>query len=200
MKKLLLLSCLALSACLTTGKRGGDAGPAVYDLGPPAVLQADATGLPPLAVEIRAPYWLDALGIQYRLAYAEPGRLRDYSQSRWAAPPATLMQQRLAQQLGLVPVGQGGAACLLRIDLDEFSQTFVSPQASQGILQARMAVLDRGRKVLAEQAVKIEKPAPSQDSRGGMAALSAAVGQLGGDIGRWRRELAASGALKSCGK
>lgn len=200
MKKLVLLSCLALSACFTTGKRGGDAGPATYDLGPPSALQADAAGLPPLAVEIRAPYWLDALGIQYRLAYAEPGRLRDYAQARWAAPPATLMQQRLIQQLGLVPVGQGGAACVLRIDLDEFSQTFTSPLESHGVLQARMAILDRSRKVLAEQAVKIEKPATSQDSRGGMAALSAAVVQLGGDVGRWRRELAASGQIKNCGK
>ena len=199
MRKLVFLSCFALSACFTAGKRGGDASPAIYDLGPPAARQA-APGLPPLAVEIRAPYWLDSLAIHYRLAYAEPGRLRDYAQARWAAPPATLMQQRLAQQLGLTPVGQGGTSCLLRIELDEFAQVFPAPQESRGELQARLVLFDRSRNRLAEQAVKIGKPAPSQDSRGGLAALAAAVEQLGRDIGRWREELAGSGQFKTCGK
>jgi cholesterol transport system auxiliary component len=200
MKRVLLVSCLALSACFTAGKRGGDAGPAVFDLGPPAARPSAAAGGPALAVEVRAPYWLDSLGIHYRLAYAEPGRLRDYARARWAAPPATLMQQRLVQQLGLMPVGQGGAGCLLRIDLDEFSQVFATPQESRGVLLARLAVLDRSRNKLAEQAVKIEKAAPSQDSRGGLAALSAAVAHLGDDIGRWQGELAGGGRLKACGR
>ncbi|MBS1191819.1 MAG: hypothetical protein H6R10_3611 [Rhodocyclaceae bacterium] len=198
MKKLLLVLCLVLTGCVTAGKRGSDAGPAVYDLGPPAERQPAAAGLPPLAVDIRAPYWLDSLGIGYRLAYAEPGRLRDYARARWAAPPATLMQQRLAQQLGLIPVGQGGARCLVRIDLDEFSQVFTMPQESRGVLQARVVLLDGTRKQLAETALKIEKAAPSQDSRGGVAALEAAVAQLGTDLGRWREQLAASGRLKAC--
>lgn len=199
MRKLLLISCLLLSACFTAGKRGGDASPAVYDLGPPAARQS-ASGIQPLAIEVRAPYWLDSLGIHYRLAYAEPGRLREYAQARWAAPPATLVQQRLAQQLGLVPMGQGGAGCLLRLELDEFSQVFAAPQESHGVLQARLALFDRSRNRLAERTVKIERPAPSQDSRGGLAALSAAVEQLGGELGRWQEELAGGGRLKSCGK
>lgn len=200
MKRLLPIACLALSACFTAGKRGGDAAMAVYDLGPSAVRQESVAGKPPLAVDIRAPYWLDALGIQYRLAYAEPGRLRDYAQARWAAPPAALIQQRLVQQLGLVPMGQGGALCLLRLDLDEFSQVFATPQESQGVLQARLAILDRGRNPLAERRVEIRKPAPSQDSRGGRAALAAAVEELGSDIGRWQGELAGSGRLKLCAR
>jgi cholesterol transport system auxiliary component len=198
MKKIILVSCLALSACFTAGKRGGDAGPAVYDLGLPAVRQPVVSGGPALAVEVRAPYWLDSLGIHYRLAYAEPGRLRDYAQARWAAPPATLVQQRLVQQLGLTPLGQGGAGCLLRIELDEFSQVFATPQDSRGVLQARLAILDRNRNRLAEQAVNIEKTAPSPDSRGGLTALSAAVAQLGGDIGRSLGEWAGGGRLKAC--
>lgn len=197
MKRMLLVSCLALSACLTTGKRGGDASPAVYDLGPPAVRQEAVAG-PPLALEVRAPYWLDSPGIRYRLAYAEPGRLRDYAQARWAAPPGTLIQQSLSRHLGLIPVGQGGAACLLRIDLDEFSQVFATPEKSEGVLEARLAVLDPRRNTLAEQGAKIRKTALSQDSRGGREALAAAVVQLGSDIGRWREELAGSGRLTAC--
>lgn len=196
MKKLLILLCLTLGACITTGKRGGDAAMAVYDLGTPAARQDG--GAVPLAVEVRAPYWFDSLGIEYRLAYAEPGRLRDYGQARWAAPPAMLVQQRLVQQLGLVPQGQGGAKCMLRIDIDEFSQIFDTPDSSRGVVDARVALLDAGRNAVAQRSFKIEKPAPSQDSRGGVAALGAAVELLAGDLGRWQRDLNASGRLKGC--
>lgn len=199
MKKALVLLCLALGACITAGKRGGDGAPAVYDLGPPAARLADVAGLPPLALEVRAPHWFDSLGIEYRLAYAEPAQLRDYAQARWAAPPAGLVKQRLVQQLGLLPPGQGGAKCLLRVDIDEFSQIFDSPEASRGVLHARLALLDRRSQPLAALAWKIERPAPSQDSRGAVAALTAAVTQLGQDLGRWQGELVAQGKLKGCG-
>jgi ABC-type uncharacterized transport system auxiliary subunit len=196
MKKLPVLFCLALSACVTAGKRGGDAAMAVYDLGTPASRQGET--VLPLAVEVRAPYWFDSLGIEYRLDYAEPGRLRDYSQARWVAPPAMLVQQRLVQQLGLVPQGQGGGKCLLRVDIDEFSQIFDTPDSSRGTLQARLALLDGGRNALAERTLKIDKSAPSQDSRGGVAALGETVDQLAGELGNWRGELLAGGRLKTC--
>lgn len=198
MKRAILLSCLALAGCFSPGKRGGDANLAVYDLGPAVAGQPAAAATPPLAVEVRAPSWLDSPGIRYRLAYAEPGRLLSYAQARWVASPAALVQQRLAQQLGLTPVGQGGAACLLRVDLDEFSHIFSSPRDSLGVLQARAAVFDRSRSKLAEQVVKIEKPASSPDSQGGRLALAEAVAQLGSDLGRWQAELAGSGRLKDC--
>lgn len=196
MKKLALLLCLLLGACATAGKRGGDAAMAVYDLGTPPDRQKVA--VVPLAVEVRAPYWFDSLGIEYRLAYADPGRLRDYSQARWAAPPAMLVQQRLVQQLGLVPQGQGGAKCLVRVDIDEFSQIFDAPASSHGSLQARVALLDNRRNAVSERSLKIEKPAPSQDSRGGIVALGAAVDELARKLGAWESELAANGQLKGC--
>lgn len=189
--------CLALAGCFTAG-RGGDGPLAVYDLGPLDSDQAVASRVPPLAVQVQAPDWLDSAGIAYRLAYAEPGRLQEYAQARWVAPPAALMEQRLLQRGGLVPAGQGGGTCLLRIDLDEFSQIFATPQASQGVLRARLAVLDSRRHRLAEKAVTIRKTAPSQDFRGGVAALGEAVQELGVDIQRWQGELAASGRLRAC--
>jgi len=200
MNKLLLLLCLALAACVTSGKRGGDAPMAVYDLGTPVEKRLAGDTTPALATEVRAPYWFDSLGIEYRLAYSDPARLRDYAQARWAGPPAGLIELRLIQELGLVPLGQGGARCLIRVDVEEFSQIFDTPQSSRGVLVARAALLDRSRNKLAELPVKVEKPAPTADSRGGVTALAATVAQMAGDVGAWRAELGRSGRLKACEK
>lgn len=199
MKTLIVALVLVLAACTAAGKRGAQP-PAVYDLGPPAAPLAGPAATPPLALEVRAPAWLDTPGIAYRLAYAESGRRRDYAQARWAAPPAQLVQQRLAQQLGLVQQGQGGAACLLRIDVDEFSQVFAAPERSHASLRARLRLLDRGGGALAERAVAIERLAASPDSRGGVAALTAAVEQLASEVAEWRAGLGATGKLAACGK
>lgn len=198
MKRALVL-CLVLAGCAASG-RSGDGAPAVHDLGLPPSAPAVADPSPPLALQVRAPAWLDSTGIAYRLAYSEPGRVRAYSRARWAAAPANLVQQRLSQRLGLVPAGQGGAACLLHIELDEFSQVFATPRQSQGLLQARVSLLDRGRRPLAGKTLKLEAPAPSPDSSGGVAALGATVEQLADAIGGWRRELSAGGRLAACGK
>lgn len=196
MKLFPLLLGLALAGCVSAGKRGATAALAVYDLGAPPAREA-ADDRPQLALEVRAPSWLDSSGIEYRLAYAEPGRLRAYAQARWAGPPAMLVQQRLLQQLGLVPAG---AECLLRIDIDEFSQIFDTPQNSRGTLRVRLSLLDHSRNVVAERAAAIDQPAPSPDSRGGVAALTAAVAKLGDEVDAWRGELAAAGRLKACAR
>jgi len=199
MQKVILVALsLVLAGCFTAGRRGAEVAPAVYDLGPAPVAQAAARNLPPLAVEVKVPYWFDSLGVEYRLRYAEPARLRDYALARWAGSPAALIQQRLVQQLGLLPLGQGGARCTLRLEVDEFSQVFDSPEHSRGVLQARAIVLDHGRRTLAERRVANEQPAPSQDSRGGVIALAATVDRLVADLADWRGELAASGKLKAC--
>lgn len=195
---LVLLSTLLLSACFTAGKRGGDAAMAVYDLGAAEAGYAAALRQQPVALEVRMPLWFDAQGINYRLAYAEPARLREYARARWAGPPAQLIQQGLARELGLVQAGQGRAVCLLRVDIDEFSQVFATPTSSRAVLQGRLQWLDRGRARLAEHSINIEMPAGSNDSAGGVAALTAAVRELTRQSQAWENEWQANGQLKSC--
>jgi len=198
MGRLLLCGLLmVLAGCLTNGKRGGDAAVAIHDFGP-AAARLVATRPVPLAVEVRAPLWLDALGIDYRLAYVDASRLREYARSRWAGPPAQLLQQRLAGQLGLLPAGQGRAACVLRFDLGEFSQVFATPHSSRAVLQGRVQWLDRGRSVIAEREIDIAVPAVTADAAGGVAALAAAVGQLAANLLVWEDELTQAGRLKGC--
>lgn len=195
---LTIVCCLFLAACYGAGKRG-DSALAIYDFGPPV---ADGSGaqerLSELAIEVRAPLWFDSLGIEYRLVYDEPKRLRDYTRSRWAGPPAQMMQQRLIQQLGLIPAGQGRTRCVLRIDIDEFIQVFDTPTTSRGVIQGRAQLLDRSRTSLASHELRIEKPAASADARGGVAALTAAVDQLVADLLGWEQQLKGSGKAAAC--
>lgn len=187
---LIVACCLILGACYSGGKRGGESALVVYDFGPPAPVAAAPMEHGELALEVRAPLWMDGLGINYRLVQAEPARLRDYTQARWAGPPAQLIQQRLASQLRVRPAGQGGAACVLRVDIDEFVQVFDTTSASHGFVQGRAQLLDRRRALLESYEFRITKPAPSPDSRGGVAALTAAVNQLGLDLAVWKQRVA----------
>ena len=196
---LTIVCCLFLAACYGAGKRGGDSALAIYDFGPPVVEDQVAPGRRgDLAVEVRAPLWFDSLGIEYRLLYDEPKRLRDYTRSRWAGPPAQLVQQRLIQQLGLMPAGQGRTRCVLRVDIDEFIQIFDTPTTSRGVIQGRVQLLDRSRTSLAGYDLRVEKPAASADARGGVAALTVAVDQLAADLLGWEQQLKSSGKAAAC--
>jgi ABC-type uncharacterized transport system auxiliary subunit len=183
MRRLLIVSCcLLVAACYSAGKRGGDSALAIYDLGPSEVRTGAVPKRRELALEVRAPLWMDSMGIEYRLAYDEPARLRDYTRARWAGPPAQLIQQRLMQQLGMRPSGQGRTRCVLRIDVDVFAQIFNDPETSRGHLQGRAQLLDSTRTLLTVREFRIDKDAPSADSRGGVAALTAAVDQLANEL------------------
>lgn len=193
-----IVICLFLASCYGAGKRGGDSALAIYDFGPPVEDRTLSRSRSELAVEVRAPMWFDSLGIEYRLLYEEPKRLHDYTRSRWAGPPAQLVQQRLIQQLGLISSGQGRTRCVLRVDMDEFIQLFDTPTTSIGVLKGRGQLLDRSRTSLATYDFRIEKPAVSADARGGVAALTAAVDQLVTDLLGWEQRLKDSGKSAAC--
>jgi ABC-type uncharacterized transport system auxiliary subunit len=195
---LILLCCCVLAACYGGGRKGGGEALAVHDFGPPAARLADGGGLAGFALEVRAPLWVDSLGIGYRLLYADPSRLREYTRARWAGPPAQLVYQRLMQELPLVPHGQARARCVLRVEIDEFSQLFSSPDESRAVLQGRLVALDRTRGKVDLRDLHIEKPAPSADSQGAVLALTAAVNALAVEIVGWERDARAAGRLTGC--
>ena len=69
-RSMIAACCLLLAACYSTGKQGGDSALNVYDFGPP-LLQSPANPLrSELALEVRAPLWMDSMGIEFRLLYA----------------------------------------------------------------------------------------------------------------------------------
>ncbi len=190
----ILIVLLLLGGCAVGAKNTPPL--TVYDFGLPAARLSAAESWPRVALEVKSPVWFDSLNIDYRLAYDNPLKQREYADSRWAGAPGVLLAQRLRQQLGTVNES-GGSACLLRVELQEFSQVFVSPQQSHALVQANVQLLDARRQLLATRQIAVERPAASADAAGGVAALVAAGNEFGAQLAAWL----ASGdaARKACG-
>lgn len=192
-----LLAALLLSACV--GGAGNSVPSVTYDFGLPVARLAVGGAWPGLSLEVRSPPWFDSTNVDYRLAYADPLTRRQYVGSRWAGAPAQLIAQRLRQQLGVVSATANSATdCLIRVELQEFSQVFDSPQSSRGVLTASVSLIDGKRRVVAERLAVIEKPAVSADASGGVQALVAASTEFGRLLSDWLLELEKNGGLKSC--
>jgi cholesterol transport system auxiliary component len=168
--------------------------PSRFDLGPlPATPAASAAlpALPPLAIaEINAPAWLDRPLMFYRLAYTDTLQPRSYAQSRWAMPPAQLLEQRLKARIaatgGVVLSAADSAVGVptLHIEADDFIQAFDAPGHSIGRVALRVSAF-QGRRLIAQRSFIREAPAPSADAEGGAHALAQASDAAIDDIIRW---------------
>lgn len=179
----------ALSACAVSQ---APANKAVYDFGPVATsaAAARAPAFPgPLALAaVDASLALDNTAVQYRLAYANPQELRPYALARWTMPPAQLIQQRVRSVLTargpVLAPGVGSAAYTLKLELEEFSQVFSAPSASQGVVQLRATLL-KGTSLAAQRSFSAQVPAPTADASGGVRALSVAADDVARQLSDW---------------
>lgn len=193
----IVLAALLMSACV--GGEIGRSPPAVYDFGLPAAGPANGGKWRKFALEIRSPSWFDSFKISYRLAYDAPLKRYEYATSRWAGTPAALLAQSLNQQLGTANINENTAYdCALRVDLQEFSQVFDTPQQSRGVLQAGVQLVDAKRQTISERRISIDRPAASPDALGGVKALVEASTELGGQLSSWLDGLDGNGALGGC--
>lgn len=170
----------------------------LYDLGPLRSATADSAApaaasapLPALSVaEVNAPAWLDSPLIFFRLSYANDQQPRPYANSRWTMPPAQLFGQRLKSRLaqagGIVLAAADGAANvpLLRIEADDFTQSFDGP-AQSGVHIAMRASVFNVRTLVAQKTFVRQAAAPSADAAGGARALAVASDALIGDMIAW---------------
>ena len=189
----ILIVLLLLGGC-TVGARNSPP-LTVYDFGLPAARLPAAESWPRLALDVKSPAWFDSLNIDYRLAYDNPLKQREYADSRWAGAPGVLLAQRLRQQLGTVN-DSGSSACLLRVELQEFSQVFASPQQSQALIQANVQLFDARRQLLVARQLTVERPAASSDAAGGVAALVDASNDFGRQLAGWLASV--DGARQAC--
>ncbi|MBP8868268.1 MAG: membrane integrity-associated transporter subunit PqiC [Propionivibrio sp.] len=172
-----------LAGCLSAPQRTL---PSVYDFGTPAQRIAATGAWANVALDVHAPAWLDAPGIAYRLAYEDPLRWRNYVDSRWADSPVRLLGQQLRQQLGVMAMnGTAAAGCLLRVELQSFTQVFSTPQQSHGRLQAVVMLVDGRRQLLAERTFAVEEEAATPDAQGAVRALTAAGSVFGQQLAQW---------------
>jgi cholesterol transport system auxiliary component len=196
-RSLIMLLAFLLSACVGGARNAPPV--TVYDFGLPAARLAGDGKWSHVALDVRSPPWFESLNVDYRLAYEDPLKQREYGGSRWAGTPAALLLLRLRQQLGTVSVGGNAAAsCLLRVELQEFSQVFDSPGKSRGVLQSSVSLIDSKRQLVAERQMTIAKTAATPDARGGVTALVEASDEFGKQLADWLDALDKTGSAKSC--
>lgn len=159
--------------------------PLLYDFGPGVVVVTapqEAPAAQGLALRVQSGPALETSAMLYRLAYANDRQLRAYTLARWSMPPTELVQQRLREGLGrhfaVLRPGEIGAARLLQIDLEEFSQIYESTSLSKGVLKMRVTLWEngpQGARLLGQRLLLLQKEAQSPDALGGVLALSLAA-------------------------
>ena len=177
----LLIFFTSLFGGCTLGPEKRDA-PAVFDLGSQRVNPATAPSvnaillIPPVA----ASAWLDTPNIQYRLTYKDAGRPDAYAQNRWVMSPALLLTERLRARFATasrgVVTGQDGAIAdyALRIELEDFSQSFDDAQVSKVTARLRASLINLNTRALhAQRTFSAERPA-APNAPGAAQALTAA--------------------------
>lgn len=186
---------LALSACGSAPVvQQMDLGAAPAAVGEPLARRVELLG-------VSAPAWLVGPGLAYRLDYQDAYRRQVYRDSRWAAPPAELLGERLRQQLARMPVAAAaitpatapsqapGSAVGqpqiparsigLRLELEECIQVFSAPSRSELQLRLR-ASTGEGRQQVFERRV----PAGA-DASGAVKATVQAADALFPEILAW---------------
>lgn len=178
-KALLLASAAVLSACTVGGNKVS--APALFDLGP--LPSSAAAALPDLQVsEMNAPPWLASAGMAYRLVYLNEFQAQFYRDSRWAAPPAALLTERLRQKLALGLRSASNKPVALRLELVEFEQRFNAPLQSEVKVSLR-ARLGEGSGTV--QIFELVKPSRSPDAAGAVRAFSEASDELLNQVLAW---------------
>ena len=193
MTRLLGLFVIALLAGCAAGPVSRDT-PVAYDFGTPLKATAAAATIRAtlLVYPVSAPAVLDTPAIAYRAAWQDAARRLTYTQSRWSAPPAELLDQRLRARLaaaseGVIGAGSGARSdYALRVELDEFEQVFDSAEASRGVIVARASLVAGARRALvAQRSFTVARAAASADAAGGVKALAAAGDELAEAITAW---------------
>ena len=190
---LVLLLAATLSGC-TLGPEKKDAA-ATYDLsGAPSSAAGKTRIRATLLVQpVAAPGWLESNAMVYRLNYQDAARQLNYANSRWAAPVASLVAQRLRAQLaaasdsGIVNIADSARAdYALRVELEEFSQVFDTADASRAVIVARASLVNVAKRSLqAQKTFTIDRPAAGANAESGVRALSAGSAELVDAIVAW---------------
>jgi cholesterol transport system auxiliary component len=192
---------LALAAAALAGCASKSPAPANYDFGPlPAAATTTAAAAAPAALvmaDVSGPAALDSERMHYRLLYADAQQTRPYAYNHWSGTPLQLLTQRLKARVAqagvkvLAPSDAAAGAMLLRVEVEEFAQTFSSASQSQGSIRLRASAF-RNHQLLDQRTFARSSPAASADAGGGARALAEASDALSADLLAWLATLPAA--------
>lgn len=188
------LIALLLAGCTITPKTTPPV--SMYDFGPiPSIASIDPILFSAniRVEEISAPTWLNTQSIRYRLAYHNPAQAYAYANSRWVAPPAKLLTERIKQHLSGQPhqvneVYESASMenYLLKIELEEFVQIFENQSNSRVKLSMRVSLLDqKKRSLIARQKFSGELLTMSADAAGAVTGFIKISDKLSGELIQW---------------
>lgn len=189
----LLVMLVAAGGCLSACSTPSVVTPSVFDLGT-VKFGPLASGAVDMRVEVSATPALASTDMVYRLLYDDAQVWRRYANSRWAATPAQLVQERLRVGLLAAPAvngvgGVGGTAVSrnLSVRVLEFSQWFDRPDSSRAVIQVEARLYQNGI-LQVQQLMQVEAPASSANAAGGAAALAQASDELANRLLNWQGE------------
>jgi cholesterol transport system auxiliary component len=184
-----ILAAAALGGCASNNKKPDTQ----FDLGAAAPV-ADAHAVAPVPALVL----MDATGsailenerMYYRLAYADGQQARSYANSRWSTNPLELVTLRLRSRLAqmgtkvLQPADAPAGVPVLRVEVDDFIQSFASASQSEGRIVVRTTLL-RDHSLVDQKTFARATAAPSADAAGGARALAGSLDAVAGDIAQW---------------
>lgn len=133
--------------------------------------------------------WLGGTDIHYRFVFDEPQQLHSYARSRWIAPPAVMLRDRLddvfARAVGTNELTPADAVHL-SITLERFEQVFDTPKHARAVLRVRATLSSAGtREAVAQRVFHLDQATPTADASGAVKALSALVDTLIQRLAEW---------------
>lgn len=184
-----LLILLVAGSCISACSTPPVLTPSVFDLGT-IKLKPLVSGANNVRVEVSATPALASTDMVYRLLYDDAQVWQRYANSRWAATPAQLIQERLRVALLASPTMTGNGAGIppsLSLRVMEFSQWFDRPDTSRGVIQVQAQLYQNGI-LQAQQFMQVEASATSANAAGGAAALAQACDALASRLLSWQGE------------
>jgi cholesterol transport system auxiliary component len=184
------LAALSIGCALGGGNRPA---PRLYDFGPAP--RIEAATLPVSLGTVRAAPTLAGTEIRYRFA-STPYQARAYGESRWLAPPADLLADRLNTALSRSSGGNGFIATAapaplrLVVEISTFEQLFDAPERARALLRVVAEVHDsRTRLTVARRTIATERETPTADAAGAVTALVELADEAVAELVRWLGEI-----------
>ena len=141
---------------------------------------------------VTAPLWLDTPAIHYRLAYHNDAQTMTYANSRWSAPPASLLTQRIKAKIAAdthhMVIKDSSVAIpkyALHIELEDFSHIFSSLTDSHVSVRFRASIVNNAHQLVAQKTFGTTQLSTDANAAGAVKAFTMACNQLINELVEW---------------